>query len=61
MNMVGDVNGKVALILDDMIDTAGTLCEAASAVMDHGASEVFAVATHGVYQDLLMIGLSNHH
>jgi ribose-phosphate pyrophosphokinase len=48
MNMVGDVNGKVALILDDMIDTAGTLCEAASAVMDHGASEVFAVATHGV-------------
>ncbi len=48
MNIVGDVEGKVAIILDDMIDTAGTLTEAAHAVMDHGATRVFAAATHGV-------------
>lgn len=48
MNIIGDVNGKKALILDDMIDTAGTLTEAAQAVLDHGAQSVFAAATHGV-------------
>ena len=48
MNIVGDVQGKVAVILDDMIDTAGTLTEAARAVLDHGATEVYAAATHGV-------------
>lgn len=48
MNIIGDVKGKTAIILDDMIDTAGTLTEAVNAVMDHGAKEVFAAATHGV-------------
>jgi ribose-phosphate pyrophosphokinase len=48
MNIIGDVQGKTALILDDMIDTAGTLTEAANAVMDHGAKRVMAAATHGV-------------
>ncbi len=48
MNIVGDVEGKVVVILDDMIDTAGTLTEAARAVLDHGATQVFAAATHGV-------------
>lgn len=48
MNIVGDVEGKVAIILDDMIDTAGTLTEAASTVLNHGATRVFAAATHGV-------------
>ncbi|MCM2278062.1 MAG: ribose-phosphate pyrophosphokinase [Oligoflexia bacterium] len=48
MNIVGDVKGKTAVILDDMIDTAGTLTEAVNAVLDHGAREVFAAATHGV-------------
>jgi ribose-phosphate pyrophosphokinase len=48
MNIIGDVKGKVAVILDDMIDTAGTLTEAAGAVIDHGATEVYAAATHGV-------------
>lgn len=48
MNIIGDVDGKVALIIDDMIDTAGTLTEAANAVMDHGALKVIAAATHGV-------------
>ncbi|MBC7691178.1 MAG: ribose-phosphate pyrophosphokinase [Methylotenera sp.] len=48
MNVVGDVAGKHALILDDMIDTAGTLTEAASAVLKMGAIKVSAAATHGV-------------
>ncbi len=49
MNIIGDVKGKRALILDDMIDTAGTLTEAANAVLDQGASEVSAIAIHGVF------------
>ena len=48
MNIIGEVKGRTAIILDDMIDTAGTLTEAANAVMDHGAKRVFAAATHGV-------------
>jgi len=48
MNVIGDVSGKTAIIVDDMIDTAGTLTEAASAVLAHGATKVFACATHGV-------------
>lgn len=48
MNIVGDVEGKTAIILDDMIDTAGTLVEAVNAVLGHGATEVYAGATHGV-------------
>jgi ribose-phosphate pyrophosphokinase len=48
MNVVGEVSGLRALILDDMVDTAGTLTEAADSLMKHGASEVFACATHPV-------------
>ena len=48
MNIIGDVKGKTAIIIDDMIDTAGTLTEAANAVLDHGATRVIAAATHGV-------------
>jgi ribose-phosphate pyrophosphokinase len=48
MNIVGEVEGKRAIIVDDMIDTAGTLSKAAKSIMEHGASEVYAVATHGV-------------
>src|SRR5512144_1011559 len=46
LNVIGDVSGKVAIILDDMIDTAGTLTQAANALMDKGAKRVFAYATH---------------
>ena len=48
MNVIGDVQGKVAILLDDMIDTAGTLTQAANALVDKGASRVFAYATHAV-------------
>ncbi len=48
MNVVGDVKGKVAIILDDMIDTAGTMCKAAEALDERGAKEVHGMATHPV-------------
>jgi ribose-phosphate pyrophosphokinase len=48
MHLIGDVKGKDAVIVDDMIDTAGTLAQAARAVMEHGARSVSACATHAV-------------
>lgn len=49
MNIIGDVKDKTVIIVDDMVDTAGTLCNAANAVMEKGgASAVYACATHGV-------------
>jgi ribose-phosphate pyrophosphokinase len=48
MNVVGDVRGRVCIIADDIIDTAGTIQKAAQALKDNGASRVFASAVHGV-------------
>lgn len=48
MHLIGDVRDKDCIIVDDMIDTAGTLCNAARAVMDNGARSVVACATHGI-------------
>jgi len=48
MHIVGDVKGKVAIIVDDMVDTAGTLTKGGKAVADHGAKKVFAAATHAI-------------
>lgn len=48
MHLIGDVKDRDCIIVDDMIDTAGTLCNAARAVMDKGARSVVACATHGV-------------
>ncbi len=48
VNLVGDVRGKTAIILDDMIDTAGTLTQAVDSLLKNGAKSVFAVATHPV-------------
>ena len=48
MNIIGDVKGKRCLMIDDMIDTAGTICQGAQAVMDNGATEVIACCTHAV-------------
>jgi ribose-phosphate pyrophosphokinase len=47
--VVGDVKGKTAVLVDDMIATAGTLCAAAQTVIDEGAARVIACATHGVF------------
>jgi ribose-phosphate pyrophosphokinase len=48
VNIIGDVKDRDAIIVDDMIDTAGTVCAAAQAIKDKGARNVFAVASHGV-------------
>lgn len=48
MQLVGEVKDMICVIVDDMIDTAGTLCKAADVLKDHGALEVHAYATHGI-------------
>ena len=48
MNIIGNIDGKNCIILDDMIDTAGTICNAAAAIKNLGAKDVFACATHAV-------------
>ena len=48
MNVIGDVTGKDCILFDDMVDTAGSLCNAAQALMEHGAKSVHACASHGV-------------
>ena len=47
-NVIGDVKGKTAFLVDDIIDTAGTFTEAANILIEFGAKEVYALATHGV-------------
>ena len=47
--LVGDVRGKIALIIDDEVSTAGTLAQAANSLVQHGAEAVYAAFTHGVY------------
>lgn len=51
MQLVGSVTGAICIIVDDMIDTAGTLCKAATELKSHGALEVHAYATHGILTD----------
>jgi ribose-phosphate pyrophosphokinase len=47
-NIIGDVNGKTCFIFDDLVDTAGTLCQVANSIKEHGAAKIIAAATHGV-------------
>jgi ribose-phosphate pyrophosphokinase len=51
MNIIGDVEGKECNIIDDMIDTGGTLVEGARALKNHGATKIYACATHPVFSD----------
>jgi ribose-phosphate pyrophosphokinase len=59
MNVIGDVAGKTAVLVDDMIDTAGTICEAAKILRKEGASQVYACATHAVFSPPAIDRLSN--
>ena len=59
MNIIGDVAGKVTFIVDDMIDTAGTLVEGAVALMEAGAKEVHACCTHAVLSGPALDRISN--
>jgi ribose-phosphate pyrophosphokinase len=49
MNIIGDVEGRTCVIVDDLVDTAGTLCQAAGALKEHGANKVVAYCTHPVF------------
>jgi ribose-phosphate pyrophosphokinase len=49
MNLIGDVQGKVAVMVDDMIDTAGTIANSAALLHQEGAREVYACCTHAVF------------
>jgi ribose-phosphate pyrophosphokinase len=48
MNIIGEVSGKTCVMVDDLVDTAGTLCQAATALKDEGAKKVVAYITHAV-------------
>ncbi len=58
-NLIGDVNGKTAILVDDMIDTAGTITEAANLLKREGAREVFACAAHAVFSGPALERLGN--
>ncbi len=59
MNIIGDVENRTCLIMDDMVDTANTLCEAASALKQHGAKKVVAYCTHAVLSGSAVERVSN--
>lgn len=59
LNLVGDVKDRTAIIVDDMIDTAGTICEAAKMLRERGARQVFALATHAVFSSPAVNRLSS--
>ena len=59
MHIIGDVKGRICLMVDDMVDTAGTLCAAATALKNHGASRVIAYCTHPVLSGKAIENLEN--
>ncbi|WP_255775242.1 ribose-phosphate pyrophosphokinase [Microbulbifer sediminum] len=59
MNIIGEINGRTCLLVDDMVDTAGTLCNAANALKEHGAKKVVAYCTHPVLSGAAIDNLNN--
>lgn len=59
MNIIGDIEGKTCVVIDDMVDTAGTLCKAAEALKNSGAKRVVAYATHPVLSGTAFDNLNN--
>ena len=59
MHIIGDVENRTCVIIDDMVDTAGTLCKAAEALKEHGANRVVALATHPVLSGPAISNLEN--
>lgn len=58
-NIIGEIDGKVAIMVDDMVDTAGTLTLGAQALVDKGATDVYAMCVHGILSDPAMERLEN--
>lgn len=59
MNIIGDVEGRTCVLIDDLVDTAGTLCKAAQALKDHGAESVVAYCTHPVLSGPAVSNITN--
>ncbi len=59
MNIIGDVEGRSCIIVDDLVDTAGTLCQAAAALKEHGARKVVAYCTHPVLSGPAVDNINN--
>ncbi len=59
MNVIGDVHGRTCLVIDDLIDTAGTLVKTAAALKDNGASEVYACCSHPVFSGKAIENITN--
>jgi len=59
MNIIGDVEGKICVMLDDIVDTAGTLCAAAAALKEQGALKVVAYCTHAVLSGAALTNIAN--
>ncbi|MCG8382107.1 MAG: ribose-phosphate diphosphokinase [Gammaproteobacteria bacterium] len=59
MHIIGDVKDKTCVVVDDMVDTAGTLCKAAQALKEHGANKVVAYATHAVLSGAAIQNINN--
>ena len=59
MNIIGEVEGRSCVIIDDLVDTAGTLCQAANALKEHGAAKVVAYCTHPVLSGPAVTNLNN--
>ena len=59
MNIIGNVEGKTCILIDDMIDTAGTICHAADALAEAGATHVYASCTHPVLSGPALDNIQN--
>jgi len=59
MNIIGEVSGRTCVIMDDMVDTAGTLCKAATALKQHGALKVYSYCTHPVLSGAAVERINN--
>lgn len=59
MVLVGDVKDRVAILVDDMADTCGTICHAAEKLMEAGATRVYAILTHGIFSGPAISRINN--
>ncbi|RUA06022.1 MAG: ribose-phosphate pyrophosphokinase [Gammaproteobacteria bacterium] len=59
MNVIGEVKGRTCVLIDDMVDTAGTLCQAAAILKERGAKKVVAYATHAVLSGKAIVNINN--
>ena len=59
MVLVGDAKGRVAILVDDMADTCGTICHAAGKLLDAGATKIYAILTHGIFSGPALSRINN--